>query len=144
MTPDGRMLKFWGDSLDYLGIADRKQAPVRADSEKYYVEPPGGAGQATRPIGAVYMLQEEQPALTSGIERLNAVDAAVLLRHNAYRPYLVHKMGLSGRFFAAAASLQRRVGIFRLIRPFDLAAMPGVIARLEAHWRTLSLQQGRA
>jgi hypothetical protein len=144
MTPDGRMLKLWGDSLDYLGLADRKQAPVRADFEKYYVEPPGRARQTARPIGAVYMLQEEQTALTGGIERLNAVDAAVLLRHNAYRPYLVQKMGLSGRFFAAASSLQRRVGIFSLTRPFDLAAMPRVIARLEAHWQALSLQQGRA
>ena len=65
-----------------------------------------------------------------------------MLRRNAYRPWLMKVMGLSDGFFHVSTALQRDVPVLRLTRPFEFAAMPGVIAALEAHWRALGLAFG--
>jgi hypothetical protein len=75
----------------------------------------------------------------AGVRRLGNVDAAALLRRNAYRPAVVGKIGLEGAYLGWSSALQRSAGVFSLTRPFDLAAIPEVIDWLEDHWRALGV-----
>ena len=72
---------------------------MRKSLEKFYVEP---AEVFTEPLalGAVYALREARPPHGPGIEQPNVVDAALLLRRNAYRPLLVRRIGPAGELFS--------------------------------------------
>jgi hypothetical protein len=136
--PDGRQLKLWARSIDELALAEQRAGAVRARLEKFYVEPPASRPEPM-PLGAIYGLREARPGLTDGIERPNVVDAAKLLRRNAYRPLLVHRLGQKSDYFLAAAKMANAAGIFWLTRPLDFAFLPGGLDALEAHWREIGL-----
>lgn len=132
--PDGRKLKLWAQAIDELDLATRRGIPVRAKLGKFYVEPEDTTGEGL-PVAAIYALRETRPPHTSGIERPNVVDAALILQRNAYRPLLVDQMGQKANYFHAGTAIAGATGIFRLTRELDFAAMPAVIASLEKHWR---------
>lgn len=137
--PDGRQLRLWEQAIAGLDLAANRGAPVRRRLRKYYVEPDNSATNAL-PIGAVYALREARPPRVPGIERPNAVDAALLLRRNAYRPLLVTRTGQKAEYFKAAAAIaDASAGIFHLTCPMDFAAIPEVVARLEDHWAEIGL-----
>src|SRR5262249_38789100 len=93
------------------------------------------------PIGAIYILREARPPRLPGIERPNAIDAALLLRKSAYRPSLVARTGQSAEYFKAAAVIAGSTdGVFYLTRPLDFAAIPEVVGWLEDHWAEIGLK----
>jgi hypothetical protein len=141
--PDGRQLKLWAQAIERLDLAQSRGERVRASLEKFYVEP---SEVFTEPLalGAVYALREARPPHGPGIERPNVVDAALLLRRNAYRPLLVRRMGQKANYFHAATTIVNVAGIFNLTRALDFAKMPDVIASLEAHWLDLCLMEKAA
>jgi hypothetical protein len=136
--PDGRQLKLWAHAIDRLRLA--RGEPVRHRLEKFYVAPEQSLGEA-RPLGAVYVLREARPPVMSGIERPNVVDAALLLRRNAYRPQLVSRMGRRADYFFAATAIAGHAGIFHLSRRLDFKELPGVLDRLERHWDEIGLTE---
>lgn len=140
--PDGRQLKLWERAIDGLDLTANRRAPVRRRLRKYYVEP-GNSVTSALPIGAVYVLREARPPHGPGIERSNAIDAALLLRRNAYRPLLVVRMGQKAEYFKAAAAIAGVAGVFHLTRRLDFDALPEIIDSLEDHWAELNLT-GRA
>jgi hypothetical protein len=141
--PDGRQLKLWAQAIERLDLAQQRGERVRASLEKFYVEP---SEVFTEPLalGAVYALREARPPHAPGIERPNVVDAALLLRRNAYRPLLVRRMDQKVNYFHAATTIANVAGIFHLTRALDFAKMPEVIAALEAHWLELQLMEQAA
>jgi hypothetical protein len=141
--PDGRQLKLWAQAIDRLDLAAQRGDRVRASLEKFYVEP---SEVFTEPLslGAVYALREARPPHKPGIERPNVVDAALLLRRNAYRPLLVRRLGQRANYFHAATAIANVAGIFFLTRALDFARMPDVVASLEAHWLELRLMERAA
>jgi hypothetical protein len=136
---DGGQLQLWAQAIGRLGLAEQRGERVRPVLEKYRVAP---SAVVTRPLplGAVYAVREARPPYAAGIERPNAVDAAVLLRRNAYRPLLIAEMGQRVSYFRAATAAADGAGVFHLIRPLDFARLPEVIADLEAHWLQLRLE----
>jgi len=141
--PDGRQLKLWAQAIERLDLAQQRGERVRASLEKFYVEP-SEAFTAPLPLGAVYALREARPPHKPGIERPNVVDAALLLRRNAYRPLLVRRMDQKANYFHAATAIANVAGIFHLTRALDFTKMPEVIAWLEAHWLELRLVEQAA
>lgn len=141
--PDGRQLKLWAQAIDRLDLAQQRGERVRASLEKFYVEP-REAFTEPLPLGAVYALREARPPFNPGIEQPNVVDAALLLRRNAYRPLLVRRMNQKASYFHAATAIANIAGIFYLTRPLDFAKMPDVIASLETHWLALRLMEKAA
>jgi hypothetical protein len=141
--PDGRQLKLWAQAIDKLELAGNRGERVRHRLEKFYVDP-GEAFTRALPLGAVYMLRDARPPHAPGITRPNAVDAALLLRRNAYRPQLVNRMGQKAGYFHAAMTIANTAGIFHLSRALDFAVMPAVIAGLEQHWRDIGLTEKAA
>jgi hypothetical protein len=137
--PDGRQLRLWEQAIVGLELGANRGAPVRPPLQKYYVEPANSASSAL-PIGAVYALREARPPREPGIERPNAIDAALLLRRNAYRPALIARTGQKAEYFKAAAAIaDASAGIFYLTWPLDFAAIPEVISWLEDHWAEIGL-----
>lgn len=139
---DGRQLKLWALAISRLELAERRSDRVRAKLEKFYVEP-GEVVSAPHPLGAVYALREARPPHSPGIERPNVVDAALILRRNAYRPLVVRRMGQKAIYFHAATAIANAAGIFHLTRALDFATMPEVIASLEQHWRDVGLTEAQ-
>jgi hypothetical protein len=140
---DGRQLKLWAQAIEKLDLKQNRGGRVRASLEKFYVEP---SEVFTEPLalGAVYALREARPPHEPGIERPNVVDAALILRRNAYRPKLVNRMGQKINYFHAATTVANKAGIFSLTRALDFAAMPEVVSGLEGHWRDLRLTEQAA
>jgi HPr Serine kinase C-terminal domain len=141
--PDGRQLKLWAQAIDKLDLARSRGERVRSSLEKFYVEP---REVFTEPLalGAVYALREARPPYAPGIDKPNVVDAALLLRRNAYRPLLVRQLGQRESYFHAAAAIANVAGIFYLTRVFDFAAMDEVTRSLEQHWLELRLMEKAA
>jgi HPr serine kinase-like protein len=141
--PDGRQLKLWAQAIHRLDLAQSRGERVRKSLEKYYVEP-GEVFTEPLALGAVYALREARPPHRPGIERPNVVDAALLLRRNAYRPLLVRRMNQKESYFRAATAIANVAGIFYLTRALDFAKMPEVIAQLESHWLDTRLMEQAA
>ena len=141
--PDGRQLKLWAQAIERLELADSRGERVRSRLEKFYVEPAESFSEPL-PLGAVYALREARPPHAPGIERPNVVDAALILRRNAYRPLLVNRMGQKANYFHAATTIANVTGIFHLTRPLDFAAMPKGVAWLERHWLEIGLMEKAA
>lgn len=141
--PDGRQLKLWAQAIDRLDLAHQRGERVRKNLEKFYVEP---SEVFTEPLalGAVYVLREARPPHASGIDRPTAVDSALLLRKNAYRPLLVRKLDQNKNYFHASISIANAAGIFYLTRTINFAKMPDVITSLEEHWLNLRLTEKAA
>lgn len=133
--PDGRHLKLWEDATEGLSLVHRKGGAVRDAIRKFYVEPRTATGRAL-PIAAIYALREARPPWTPGIHVPNMVDAALIVRRNAYRPLLVRQMRQAPLYFEAAARLAGSIGVYSLARKLDFAGLPALIAALEAHWRS--------
>lgn len=140
---DGRHLKLWTQAIERLDLSARRGAPVRNRLEKFYVEL-GESSSEPLPLGAVYVLREARPPNKPGIERPNAVDAALLLRRNAYRPLLIRRMGQRAQYFHAAIAIANAAGLFHLTRNLDFAHMSEVLASLERHWEEIGLLEKAA
>ena len=138
VASDGGMHKLWADAVATLGKSDATYLKVRPQLEKFYVEPAHRLGDEALPVAAVYVLREQRPPLVSGICQVGLADAALLLRRNAYRSWLVEKMNLDGRFFEATVNLQRHADVFYLTRPHDLAMMPQVTSWIDTHCRAVA------
>jgi hypothetical protein len=141
--PDGRQLKLWAQTIDKLELTGRRGERVRSSLEKFYVEAHNAFSEPL-PLGAIYALREARPPYVPGIERPNVVDAALILRRNAYRPQLVRRMGQRAIYFHAATAIANSAGIFNLTRMLDFAKLPEVIAGLEDHWFELRLTKEAA
>ncbi|MGA3311310.1 MAG: hypothetical protein ABSD08_22295 [Xanthobacteraceae bacterium] len=140
---DGRQLKLWAQAIDRLDLAQQRGERVRQSLEKFYVAP-GEVFTEPLALGAVYALRETRPPHKPGIDRPNVVDAALLLRGNAYQPLLVRRLGQKANYFHAATTIANVAGIFFLTRALDFAKMAEVIAMLEAHWLDLRLMERAA
>jgi len=143
VQPDGRHLKLWAQAIERLDLAERRGAPVRNKLQKFFVEPAATLAEPL-PLGAVYALRESRPPQKPGIERPNVVDAALILRRNAYRPLMVNRMGQKADYFRAATAIANAAGIFHLTRALNFAAMPEVVGWLEQHWLDIGLTERAA
>jgi hypothetical protein len=131
--PDGRMLKLWGTSLEYLQRKGTPESMVRRDTDKYYMAPEQ-VDLTPRPVGGVYILKtSDEEAAT--LERLTLAEATVELSENAYRPTLVHSMNMTAAYFAASVSIQRHAGVFRLSRSMNFARADEALDLLEQSWK---------
>jgi hypothetical protein len=140
---DGRQLKLWEQAISRLELAGQRGQRVRTRLEKFYVEPHEVSSEPL-PIGAVYALRETRPPHATGIERPNVVDAALLLRRNAYRPLIVRRLEQKAQYFHAAAAMANSAGIYHLTREINFAKMPETIEMLERHWDQAGLTEKAA
>lgn len=138
VAPDGRQLKLWAHSIDHLDLGDRRGSRVRGRVEKFYVEPSGVFDRAL-PLAAIYALREARPPHHPGIDVPSAVEAALVLRRNAYRPQLIKRMNQHADYFHVATSIAGKVGIFHLTRILTFSALPAMMDQLERHWRVNGL-----
>ncbi|MBI1202391.1 MAG: hypothetical protein GC182_07760 [Rhodopseudomonas sp.] len=136
--PEGRHLKLWAQAIDRLDLAAGRGDRVRRRLEKYYVAPDDVFVQSL-PLAAIYILREARPPHRPGIEQQAAIDGALALRQNAYRPHLVNRMGQKTDYFRAASAIVNSASLFTLTRPLDFKAMPAVIASLEQNWQDIGL-----
>ena len=136
VLPDGRNHKLWADAVEHLGM--QPGDPVRAQLKKYYVEASSTINE-TVAVGAIYELFETRPPRETGIGTPDVANTALMIRRNAYRPFLVRRMKQQAHYFEAASRLASAVGIYSLTRPLDFKQLDTVINGLEQHWAKCGL-----
>jgi hypothetical protein len=138
--PDSRFPKLWANTIRHLGLSHRQRQPVRGRIEKFYVDPiDPSPSPGPLPCGPVYALLEARGHAKPGIHRPNVVDAALLLRQNAYRSRLIKPLRQGELYFRLAAAVGNAGGVFQLTRELDFKALSNVIDGLEQHWAELGL-----
>ena len=137
--PDGRWLKLWAQSIERLGLGDRRRGAVRPGLQKHHVEPPGGAALWPLPVGLIYELTGAHPGEAEGIRPVHAADAVRLLTRNAYRPAVVRESGLRRAYFEQCAALSTQARAYQLVRAETLSELDASLGLLEGHWRELGL-----
>jgi hypothetical protein len=136
VLPDGRQLKLWKESINWLDLTQLRGEAVRESFEKYYIDPFDAHAQPS-PLSAIYVLREAQPRLKAGIERLALPDAMRTLDYEAYRPGLRAKIGHKPETFARAAAMLGHTKMFLLIAPRGFEYLQETITELRAHWDSL-------
>jgi hypothetical protein len=133
--PDARLPKLWRNAIERLNLVERPTTAVRGKLEKFHVDPgsPHASPEALT-CGPVYVLREANGPLRAGIERPNVVDAALLLRMNAYRGRLISELRQGELDLRLAGAIGNRGGVFHLTREFDFERLPAVLDALERHW----------
>ncbi|WP_422057990.1 HPr kinase/phosphorylase [Sphingomonas sp.] len=136
--PDGRRLKLWEPSIARLDLADRRRARIAAFGEKFFMAPPESMAVSC-PILAIYALCDAPEGTAVAFERLGSVDAMRVLDADSYRPDLRDLVRSHAERIAAAAALTRRIAIYRLVRPRDLAGIDRLVDAVEMHSTALAL-----
>jgi hypothetical protein len=130
---DSRQLKLADDAIASFGLDRRRGPAVLKNMAKYYVEPAVGTDAAELPIGRIYILRRREVS-QSGIDTPVSAEVLRLLQRNAYRPGIVKRTGQAPRYFAAAAKIVRKAGVYGLTAPRDLARVPETLDLLQRHW----------
>jgi hypothetical protein len=136
VTPDGRMLKLWAQSVEFLELKSRRGPAVRSNTDKFYLAPAQSEGMA-QPVGGIYVLEAAAAGETATLRRLSALQAMLELRRNSYRPTLVWAMAMEAAYFKATAALQSGIGVYMLRRPLAFEGAAATLDLLESHWQTL-------
>lgn len=132
VDPDGRMLKLWENTLQYLN-QEPKGVPVRQGLGKFYTTPAAQESQSQM-VGAVYLLELSAADEAPELQRLSTATAMLLVYQMLYRKELVEAMRQQQTCFQMIAALCRQCPIYRLRRPNDLAQMPAVVKLLQHSW----------
>lgn len=131
MHSDGRKIKLWDDAIGKLELRGERGKPVQKGFEKYFVD--AGVGeQHSAPVRFVFELAYRERMATPTVSAVPAADAASLIRHNAYRPFLVEQLKDEGMYFNATVALLRQSRIMRLERAHDLDKIDVVVEALLA------------
>jgi hypothetical protein len=139
IVPDGRQLKLWNHAVEGLGIAAHRGQKVRQQLEKYYMAS-DATPQRSLPIAAIYVLHEARAGDTPGIEGYNIVDAALALRRNIYRGYLVPHFGLQAQYFQTVSAIASKTKVCGIKRPLGFDHLHTVVDWLEAHWGDIGVK----
>lgn len=139
VVADGREHKLWDQALDGLDLNARKGEEVRAQINKFFVEPRDRVTKPV-PVGALYELVEHHSGEVPEITTLAASDAAQIVRNNAFRPLLMRMLDQKADYFRVAASLASQGEIAQFRRPLDFDKIAEGLDLLEAAWRDKSEQ----
>jgi hypothetical protein len=135
VTSDGRRLKLHEPSVTALGLSERREGAVRRKLEKYYVDPPGTPVAAAIPLGAIYVLSEDNRLDVPQFERLEKIPGALVLQRNGYRPRLAKAMARVGNPVAVTAAILQHAPVYQLTRPSGLTRLSQLVDALQVHWR---------
>lgn len=133
VVADGREHKLWHQALDGLDLNARKGEEVRAQINKFFVEPRDRVTKPV-PVGALYELVEHHAGEAPEIVPLAASDAAHIVRRNAFRPLLMRMLNQKADYFRVAARLASQGEIAQFRRPIDFDKLAEGLDVLEATW----------
>jgi hypothetical protein len=130
-------IRLWEDARAALGFDGPGVEREMQEYNKYYVpvRPPRNPTQS-RPLRRVYQLHRVPNGVTE-VTRLHGADAVEVLMQNVYPPGLAAPLGYQSHVFTVCAAAARDVPVFRLSRPWDLAALDQGIGLLESHLRNI-------
>jgi len=143
ISPDGRRLKLWADTIEGLSLNCVPSDAVRAGIQKYWVHPPTPPLENAVRLRAIYFLRAEEPPHSAGIEPLGRLEAVALLRNNAYRPQLVKILDQEATWMSRSLAIMPVGRAFYLTRKIGFDALPSCIGSLESHWRHMEAEQVR-
>lgn len=142
VRPDGLTPKLWENSIAHLALQDSKGSAVRPNLKKYLV--PFPAGDRTLPLGALYNLQTTHLQSDHGIDGINIVDSANLIRMNIFKPRLIEAFAAVPSLFQGTAAIAANARVFVCRYSYSPASLAGTADALEAHWRKIGLTERAA
>ena len=136
--PGISQIRLWEDAKAALGFEGPGIKRVTQGSKKYFVpvRAPRNPIQF-RPLRRVYQLHRVPNGVTE-MTRLNGARAVEALMQNVYPPGVAERLGYQSHVLTVCAAAASDVPVFRLSRPWDLAALGDGIELLESHLRDVS------
>jgi hypothetical protein len=130
-------IRLWEDARVALGFHGAGIERALQGYDKYFVpiRPPRDP-MNSRPLRRVYQLHRDQDGVTE-VTRLHGAAAVEVLIQNVYPPGLANRLGYQPHVFKVCSMAARSVPVFRLSRPWDLAALDRGIELLENHLQTI-------
>src|SRR5262249_16149381 len=127
-------IRLWGDVRAVLGFDELRFEREMSRHSKCLIpiRPPRDPMQSC-PLHRVYQLHRGLANSTTEVCRLDGIDAVEVLLQNIYPPGVAFHLGYQSNVFAVCAAAARDVPVFRLSRPWDLAALDESIDLLESH-----------
>jgi hypothetical protein len=128
-------IRLWEDARAALDFDDPGIEREMRGRNKYIfpIRPPRNPIQS-RPLRRVYQLHRA-PNGDAEVTRLHGANAVEVLLQNVYPPGIAAHLGYQFQVFNTCAAAVRDVPVFRLSRPWDLAALEQGIGLLEKHLR---------
>jgi hypothetical protein len=131
-------IRLWEDARAALGFDGPGVEREVHGYDKYFVPVrPARNPMKSRPLRQVYQLARV-PNGVAEVTRLRGADAVEVLMQNVYPPGLADRLGYQSHAFMVCTAAARNVPVFRLGRPWDLAALDQGIELLERHLLDLS------
>jgi hypothetical protein len=129
--PAAPRLKLWQDALNALDWHSDSLVRDHYRYEKFHLPLNSNGLTHPLPLRAIYVLEWGDLRLyrLTGQAALRGLVAAA-----SYRGALLEPMGKMGVYWRQCLELVRRVPVWELQRPRDLAAMGRTVRRLQAHW----------
>ncbi|MCJ2189230.1 hypothetical protein [Novosphingobium beihaiensis] len=133
--PDGRRHKLWDNAVEALDLNARRGEGVRTQMHKFHVAPVATISHPL-PVKALYELHKSDNGEIVSITRASLLDAAAIVRRNAYRPRIMRELGQQAAYFSGAARITQTSGIFVLRRAMNFDHLDQVLDCLEEQWAT--------
>jgi hypothetical protein len=131
--PGSSRIRLWKDVRDALGFDGPGVERIIHGYDKYFIPVrPARNSIQSRVLRRVYQLYRSLIGAPE-VTRLRGADAVEVLMQNIYPPGLAECLGYRSRIFMDCAAAARDVPVFRLSRPWDLAALNQGIELLEKH-----------
>jgi hypothetical protein len=136
--PSAPRLKLWHDALNALEWNSEELERDHFRADKFHLSLAEDGRQRPLPLRAIYLLEWGEWCvirLSGGAAVRRFVSAAT------YRGALLEPMGKLGAYWRQCLELVRRVPVWELKRPRDLAAMDQTVDALTGHWDSIEQEQ---
>lgn len=123
VVPDGRQHRLWANSVEHLVLAEYQGPAVRAQVQKFHVEPVRSGDARSAPLRAIVVLREASIEHPAGVVPLSPADAIALLRNDVFRGMIASRLGHDAQLFAQIAGLLPHVQMLRLNRGASFSSL---------------------
>ena len=134
ISPDGRYLQLFENSVQTLSIETACRGRVRNQIDKFFVNPDKIANHMP-PLAAIYLLRDSSPRDQLGIQAMSRIDSAQTILNQNYRPDIALTLARTGRQIEITAAILRHAPLFKVTLARDLSQVETLAAQLRDHWR---------
>ena len=126
-------VKLWEDSAAALHMDTRSLQTRPSEGRKFMLNLNGNGQFAVgpRPLHGVYLLTEEDPSQSAGVDRRKGMAGVSTLCEQVYRGRVAEAWGLKPQLFKQATAIVQQVPVQHMVRPFDLHKLDEMVQTIE-------------
>lgn len=128
-------LRLWQDALEATGHSADRARRISSATDKFVIRTSARGESEPAELGRLYVIREESGGSPDApaVSRLSGAQAVQALIENTYRGNYVGSLGKARQNMDQCVAIARRVPLFALSRPWDLARLDDVGRSLICH-----------